>query len=162
MRLPGRRHSALPGSRQGVEGGEQVARALLPLAHLWAQFLLQTRLLMLSPGDNDGQPLPGAPSMELCTTDLARKWGEELTDAVPTLPVLGGSVVLLAGTLRDPRSSRRDQHVLQGGCRGGRVGGAVTRNQRPLLLPSATGQLAYRGWLGTSRGAEAVWTAARA
>lgn len=47
MRLPGRRHSALPGSRQGVEGGEQVARALLPLAHLWAQFLLQTRLLML-------------------------------------------------------------------------------------------------------------------
>lgn len=59
MRVPSRRHSALPRSRQGVDGGEQVARAVLLLAHLWAQFLLQTRLLMLSPGDNDGQPLPG-------------------------------------------------------------------------------------------------------
>ena len=73
---------------------------------------------MLSPGDNDGQPLPGAPSTELCTTALARTWGEALTDAVPTLAVPGGSVALLAGTLRDLQSSSRDQHVLQGGRRG--------------------------------------------
>lgn len=73
---------------------------------------------MLSPGDNYGQPLPGAPSTELCTTALARTWGEALTEAVPTLTVLGGSVALLAGALRDLRSSSRDQHVLQGGRRG--------------------------------------------
>lgn len=73
---------------------------------------------MLSPGDKDGQPLPGAPSTELCTTALARTWGEVLTDAVLTLAVPGGSVALLAGTLRDLRSSSRDQHVLQGGRRG--------------------------------------------
>lgn len=86
--------------------------------------------------------------------------GEECTDAVPTFTVPGGSVVLLAGTLRDLRSSSRDQHILQGCHRGGCVGGAVSLNQRPLFLPSATGQLAYWGWVGTSRVAEAVWTAA--
>ena len=153
MRVPGRRHSALPGSRQGVDGGEQVARAVLPLAHLWAQFLLQTRLLATTMGN----PSQGSKCGALYHSS-GTEVGEERTDAVPTLTVPAGSVVLLAGTLGDFRSSSRDQHVLQGGRRGGCVGGAVAHNQRPLLLPSATGQLAYWGWVWTSWVAEAVWT----
>ena len=129
--------------------------AVLPLAHLWAQFLLQTRLLATTMGN----PFQGSKRGALYHSS-GMEVGEERTVSVPTLTVPGGSVVLLAGTLGDLRSSSRDQHVLQGGHRGGCVGGAVAHNQRPLLLPSATGQQAYWGWVGTSRVAEAVWTAA--
>lgn len=34
VRVPDGRHSARPGSRQAADGGEQVAQAVLPLAHL--------------------------------------------------------------------------------------------------------------------------------
>ena len=163
MRVPGRRHSALPRSRQGVDGGEQVARAVLLLAHLWAQFLLQTRLLMLSPGDNDRQPLPGlqarsfVPQLRLGSGRGAHRRSANIHSA--------GRICGAPG--RDPQRPPEQQQgpagycrILQGGCRGGCVGGTVSLNQRPLFLPSATGQLAYWGWVGTSRVAEAVWTAA--
>ena len=55
MTMPGRRHSALPRSRQGVDGGEQVARGRPSPCSSLGSVLAADK----APGDNDGQPLPG-------------------------------------------------------------------------------------------------------